>query len=119
MEKKYITLLYSEKVHDIKEFETLKEAITYLIKNGANFENQEIVNKVDWMPDNVKSTTDAQVHKLTPEEEELAKRPNPTTPPLDQPKIIDPLRGTNLQGKKSIFDGIIPPQMRGVINKDD
>jgi hypothetical protein len=120
MDKKYMALLWNEKEsHDIQEFETLREAVEYLVKHGAKFERQEIVTKVDWMPASEQTVVAAPTHVMTSEEQELAKRPNPTTPAPGQPTVIDPLKGTNLEGKHSIFDGIIPPQMRGALAKDD
>jgi hypothetical protein len=124
MDKNYMVVLWNDELektvkHDITFHETLRDAVTYLASKGGLYEHQEIVQKVDWMPKEDKVATAAPTHKMTPEEEALAKRPNPTTPPPEQPVTIDPLHGTNLAGKKSIFDGIIPQQMRNAIAKDD
>ncbi len=115
----YITLLWTdEKQFDLKEHKTLKEAITYLIKNGAKYENQKIVKEISWLPENentimmVPAGTEIKTIKSKdPVEEALANKPNPTGPPIAQPTTID-MTKKNLKPGSSIFDKVIPPQMR-------
>lgn len=131
MDEYYTSLWTDKEDFDIKPHKTLKDAITYLVKNGARFENQEIFKKVSWLPKEDAETilevpAGSKVRTISkdPEEEALAKKPNPTGPPVEQPQVIDATKTSNisknLEGKKSIFDGIIPPQLRGpIINDSD
>ena len=121
MEQKYMVVLWNESKdqnYDITEKESLQEAVKYLVQHGALFERQEIVRKVDWMPGS-ESEEKQTPKKMSAEEEALAKRPNPQGPPPEQPVTIGPsLKGTNLEGKKSIFEGVVPPHMIPMIQKD-
>lgn len=123
MDKKFMVILWNGTEsdggppHKIEEFETLRDAVTSMVKNGALFEHQEIVQKVDWMPGEDKPATSAQPRQMTPEEEELAKRPNPTSPPPEQPKILND--SIPQKKRRSIFDGVIPPQMIPMVVSGD
>jgi hypothetical protein len=128
--KRFVSILWTEDngktEADVKLHDTLREAALYLIKNGANYKNQEIAQLVDWIPsEEQKPITPAgsNVTKIKdPVEAELAQRPNPTGKPLDQPQVMDftrPKTPSDGGGKKSIFDGVIPPQLRGPLLKDD
>lgn len=122
MDKQYMAVLWGGKdrvlkeekgdSYRIEEFETIQDAVKFLVSNGAFFEHQEIVQKISWLPGapQTVSTPPSQSHKMTPEEEELAKKPNPTTPPGPdaQPKVIG---DTGPKLKRSIFEGIVPDAM--------
>lgn len=127
MEGRFLSILWDEdnKEHtgrfDIKGHETLKEAVTYLIKTGAKYENQEIVTRVDWMPgDNglsIKPTLD--FPEMTPVTPAIPVDGAPAKP--DQPVTLD--FSTNKfeprPGAKSIFDGILPAHMLPRVNDND
>ncbi len=92
---------------DIKPHKTLKDSVKYLIKHGANYESQEIMRMVDWMPDDESKGSD------TKDPIEPPSKPSNTSkiPSEDlQPKVINPPSSPNKK-KKSIFDGILPEKM--------
>lgn len=98
--KEYMVILWNDNVgeeegtspHKIDEFVTLKEAVLFMVRHGALYGHQEIVKKVNWLPGQeqpvVKPVTPARVTPLTPEEQELANKPNPQGPPPEQPVEI-------------------------------
>jgi len=128
--QRFVSILWTEDngktEADVKLHDTLREAALYLIKNGANYKNQEIAQLVDWIPSETPKTETPAGSKIStikdPIEAELASRPNPIGPPPAQPQVIDLTKKTTPSdggGKKSIFDGIIPPQFRGPLHNDD
>lgn len=139
-EKEYMVVLWDdydkakedEIGHKIEEFSDLKEAVLFLMKNGAFFEHQEIVRKVNWLPGSEKAVpiiTDAPTKPrvLTQEEIDLANRPNPTGV-VEQPTVIGDttsatpaLNPVNSKGrlKKHMFEGIIPDAMLGIVRDEN
>lgn len=117
----YLTVLWTEeskghiKSFDIKEHKELQEAVLYLVKNGAKFDNQEIVQKVDWMPKgNLSSSENKPQNEPSRDPKEVDPGPPPGTMngPAEQPVTINAGANVNNGQKKSMFDSIIPPHMR-------
>lgn len=130
----YLTVLWSEYQDqretgkfDIKEHDSLKEAALYLVKNGAKYENQEIVQKINWLPgegNNPQQPTVSAQNEPTrvPQGgEEVGPPPGVVSGPVDQPQVMDFSRpGSNTQTgkKKSIFDGIVPAHLMPMVQGD-
>lgn len=67
---------------EVKDHDTVKDAVLYLIKNGAKFDNQEIMEKVNWLPDGTK--------KAAPVQEELPQESDNNTPATEViPQRVD------------------------------
>lgn len=116
----FLTILWSdeEKAFDVKEHEALRDAITYLIKNGANYDHQEIVKKVNWLPDG----SQPHISTESPKNDDPGPPPGTINGPADQPQVIDGTRPTQHgdmpQKRRSIFDGVLPPQLIPMIVSD-
>ncbi len=114
----YLTILWTEEsisAFDVKEHDELQSAVIYLIKNGAKFDNQEIVKKVDWMPKGNLSSNENKLQNGPSEDpRSIDSGPPPTTVQgnAEQPVVINPSLQNNNKQKRSIFDGVIPPHMR-------
>lgn len=109
--------------HLIDYFETLKEAVVFLVKHGAHYDHQELVQRVDWMPgDTVVAKKGpamvTQTPVLTPEEIELANKPNPKGT-QGEPVVINaqgqPLGGSN---RPLAISERIPKGMLGTVLND-
>lgn len=107
---------YNSPAFDVTEHETLREAVMYLIKNGAKYEQQEIVKKVDWLPNGSQPQ----------ESQEKPKNDDPEPPsgvvnqPPDQPQTLDfSKQQTSPQKKRSIFDGHLPPNLIQMVTSGD
>lgn len=116
----YLTILWTEeskghiKSFDVKEHDELQSAVIYLVKNGAKFDNQEIVKKVDWMPkDNPLSSENKSQNGPSHDPERTDPGPPLGTNmrPAEQPVVIDATK-INDGPKRSIFDNVIPPHLR-------
>lgn len=121
----YLTILWSarsetksaDELFDIHEHETLKDAVMYLIDNGAKYENKKIVKEVDWLPD---GSQPQPVATKVNSEAPVTRADIP--PSVEPPAVMDfskPSLINQTEGKKNIFDGIIPPQFMPQVMGDD
>jgi hypothetical protein len=133
MDGSFLTVLWNDKnkkqnggpdttAFDIQGHETLKDAVLYLVKNGAKYENQEIVTRVNWMPDDNRLP----IHPIMPVTPVTPEIPAPPAGvgPIATPEVLDfsnkpRSSGDPRPGTKSIFDGVLPPHVMGMIRADD
>ena len=125
----FLSILWDEVLHDktaqardslkfdVKEHETLKDAVVYLIKNGANYQNQKIVKEVDWLPNGSQPL----IEEEKPKNEDLRPPQSVVSGPAEQPQTLDftkPHTHTNIEKKRSIFDGVLPQNLIPIISAD-
>jgi hypothetical protein len=124
----YITILWTEDEpkFDIREHEQLKNAVLYLIQHGAQYTNQKIVTEVDWLPgDNAQPKAAPAQVTTAAKEEDPGPPPGTVMAGVDQPQVMDPTGMTSggyrppRPGQKSIFEGVLPPHVLGIVQNDD
>lgn len=125
MDKPYMVVLWNDSfeddddAHKIESFATLKEAVIFMIDNGALYEHKDLVQKVDWMPGESKPVTTptmaSQAPEKDPEEIALSKKPNPKPIAQEQPVVIGDTPKPKM--KTSIFEGHVPKEMIPIIQR--
>ncbi len=125
----YLTMLWTEissghtheknpaqREFDIKEHEQLQDAVIYLVKNGAKFDNQEIVEKVNWMPKDSNLSSTNKGHSgpsESPQSIDPGPPPGTVSAPAEQPVVISSTHNNSQStSPRSMFDNIIPAGMR-------